>query len=79
MLSREQRLYFLCLICLVLRFEVGPEGIKGYDFWSRPYRTGWESITDVQEVSMLGLNYLRFDVRDSRTCAFDVIFTLSGF
>jgi hypothetical protein len=54
------------LICLLLRFEVGPEGIKGYDFWSRPYRTEWESITHVRPVSMLGLAYLRFDVRGSR-------------
>lgn len=51
--------------CLLFKFEVGPDGIKGYDFWSRSHRTDWDSVAAVQRVSLLGLDYLRLDVRGS--------------
>lgn len=54
------------LMCLMFKFEVGPAGIQGYDFWSRKHCIDWGTVSRVRHVSLLGLDYLRLEIHDSR-------------
>jgi hypothetical protein len=53
-------------VCWSFRFEIGPDGIRGVDFWRGRHGLRWDEMSAVRRVNLLGMPYLRITSRSNR-------------
>ncbi len=56
----------VAFMCVKFKFVIGPDGIDCYDFWGRAHQASWGNICHYQSVSLLGLDYLKIDIKGDR-------------